>query len=109
MAFLSMAKLALHSRLLILRRSARGANRRIRNHLTTITIDSITAEQLEAVGAAMRAQAAIISEWLKDNNSRTFLEFARLEYQLMRLLRRSGGIQRKHRSLCGAQAAAWRP
>lgn len=44
----------------------------------------LTEEQLDAIGAALRAQAAAISDRLKENNGKILLEFARLECELLR-------------------------
>lgn len=44
----------------------------------------LTDEQLDAIGAALRAQAAAISDRLKDSNHQILLEFARLECELLR-------------------------
>lgn len=44
----------------------------------------LTSEQLDAIGVALRAQAAATSNQLKERNSLILLEFARLEYEILR-------------------------
>jgi hypothetical protein len=44
----------------------------------------LTSEQLEAIGAALTAQADATSAQLKERNSHILLEFARLEYEILR-------------------------
>jgi len=44
----------------------------------------VTSEQLEAIGAALKAQADATSDQLKQRNSHILCEFARLEFEILR-------------------------